>query len=69
MTLINPLFSVWKSVGLELTIPMMYHTSHLSISHLKGTLNVFGGVVQSDYSVSFLYLLTLTLTGGRSDPN
>ena len=26
MTLINPIFSEWKSVGLELTIPMMYHT-------------------------------------------
>ena len=24
MTLINPIFSEWKSVGLELTIPMMY---------------------------------------------
>ena len=26
MTLINPIYSEWKSVGLELTIPMMYHT-------------------------------------------
>ena len=26
VTLINPNFSEWKSVGLELTIPMMYHT-------------------------------------------
>ena len=25
MTLINPIFSEWKSVGLELMIPMMYH--------------------------------------------
>ena len=26
VTLINPNFSEWKSAGLELTIPMMYHT-------------------------------------------
>ena len=26
MTLINPIFSEWKSIGLELKIPMMYHT-------------------------------------------
>ena len=26
VTLINPNFSEWNSVGLELTIPMMYHT-------------------------------------------
>ena len=26
VTLINPNFSEWKSVGLQLTIPMMYHT-------------------------------------------
>ena len=26
MTLINPIFSEWNWVGLELTIPMMYHT-------------------------------------------
>ena len=25
MTLINPIFSEWKSVGLELMIPMMNH--------------------------------------------
>ena len=26
VTLINPTFSEWKSVWLELAIPMMYHT-------------------------------------------
>ena len=32
-TLINPIFSEWKSVGLELTIPMMFHTYiYISIS-------------------------------------
>ena len=26
VTLINPIFSEWKSVELDLMIPMMYHT-------------------------------------------
>ena len=32
MTLINPIFSDWKSVRLELTISMMYHTGVQVIS-------------------------------------
>ena len=32
VTIINPIFSDWKSVGLELTISIMYHTGLQVIS-------------------------------------
>ena len=50
MALINPIFSEWKWVGLELTIPMMYHT------WLKGNV---GGVVW--YRVITVSALSLSL--------
>ena len=58
MTIINPIFSEWKSVGLELTIPMMYHTLVLVTSKALLTLILTGEVIcgWSLYSVSSLAL-------------
>jgi len=45
VTLINPIFSEWKSVGLELTIPMMYHTLLVTTKCLKSFLWCGGKVI------------------------
>ena len=59
MTLINPIFSEWKSVGLELMISMMYRITLEYKSPLRHLKVMDGGWVGGlgDYRVSSLALL------------